>query len=63
MTETWTCAATIGGRDPELADGCDQPAELFDPATGLWYCPRCAPREVELSIPTYGYGTGMEVYG
>jgi hypothetical protein len=50
----WPCAWSKGGRDPELADGCDRPAQLFALETGLWYCPDHLP-DSEVRITRYAY--------
>lgn len=54
---TWTCTWTTGGRDPELADGCDQVA-LFLQAGKLVCNDHLDP---DLEAVVMGYGDGPEV--
>jgi len=49
---TWTCSWSKGGRDPELAEGCDQPAEYLQ--GGRWVCQDHLDPDEEAQIMRYG---------
>ena len=51
LEAAWACTFTKGGRDPELADGCDAPGEYIQ--DGRWVCQAHIDPDLDATYATY----------